>query len=256
MGGLAPGIVLVSIDLELDLSRSSPAWQSRLAAATEALISLCEAHGVRATWGVADPAHSAATEEILAADGGHEIAILADPQWAGSAAGRLWFHRELSRRCQAALRSGVAVSSLVLRSLTSTGHDDLLARHGITALRDARPRPAVELTHRAPWQVVQLPVTCQLLRTDPWWPWLDPEAEVARQLRRAAADGGYVHLSLDASDLLEDLTESLGSADRILESLARLQAAGDISLRTMSELAAERSQRAAARPARSILHAA
>jgi hypothetical protein len=150
----------------------------------------------------------------------------------------------------------VPVSSLVLNGLASTGHDDLLARHGITALRDGRPRAAVELTHRAPWQVVQLPVTCRLLRTDPWWPWLDPEAEIRDQLARAAADGSYVHLTLEAGDLLEDLAEGLASVDRTLAMISVFAATGRIASRTMTQLAAERMYRPHARPARSILRAA
>src|SRR5262245_963733 len=81
--------LILSIDLELDLAHHEPSEQRRLDEVRRRLVDFTQLHRLPATWAVADPTLSAATESVLAARAGHEIAVLGEPAWLGRGCGRL-----------------------------------------------------------------------------------------------------------------------------------------------------------------------
>jgi hypothetical protein len=107
------GRLLLSIDLELDFPQRGRADLNRLDAATSALLALCERCQLAATWAVADPAYSAATDLIRAASPRNEVAVLGDQSWVGPGAGRQRFSRELARRFDSARAAGIDATTLV-----------------------------------------------------------------------------------------------------------------------------------------------
>src|ERR1700678_731444 len=81
---LSRGILTVSIDLELDPLHCRPRQQLSLDRVGTQLLELLARYRIPATWAVADPAVSAATEKLSASGQGHEIAVLGDQAWVGS----------------------------------------------------------------------------------------------------------------------------------------------------------------------------
>src|SRR5688572_5853890 len=138
--GDGQGTLILSIDFELDLDHQAPELQRRLDTVRGELIELTGSLQTPATWAVADATLAAATESILAAGCGHEIAVLGEPGWLGPRCGRMPLARELTRRFDTARGAGIAVSTLALRNVEHVVELDLLLEHGVTALR----RPAVD----------------------------------------------------------------------------------------------------------------
>src|SRR5262245_66676994 len=87
-GGDGVGTLVLSIDLELDLEHHERQLERRLDEVRSQLVEMTRAAGIAATWAVADPMLSAASESILAAGCGHEIAVLGDQAWLGPGCGR------------------------------------------------------------------------------------------------------------------------------------------------------------------------
>src|SRR5688572_19137179 len=108
----ARGTVVLSIDLELDLEHTQPGLSRRLDDVRSQLIDLAGKWHVPATWAVADPMLSAATEPIMRAAGGHEIAVLGDLAWLGTGCGRDRLARELVRRFSVPCKAGISVHTL------------------------------------------------------------------------------------------------------------------------------------------------
>ncbi len=129
-----PGLLAISIDIELDAQHSGTRDQLALDRVAGRLLEMLTRSGLPATWAVADPAESAATEKLTAA-GGHEIAVLGDAAWVGASAGRSRFGRELDRRLRHARSAGIAVSTLALRNVHLDAHLNLVVANGITAVR-------------------------------------------------------------------------------------------------------------------------
>src|SRR5262245_23352777 len=125
-GGRDVGKVVVSIDLELDLHHHDGRFDRRLDELRSRLIEITRSAGIPATWAVADPMLSAATEQILAADSRHEIAVLGDQAWLGPGCGRARLARELARRISAPRKNGLPVSTLALRNVAQVIDRDLL----------------------------------------------------------------------------------------------------------------------------------
>src|SRR5687767_5760915 len=92
------GTLILSVDLELDWGHQEGYQHERLDEVRRRLVELMRVHALPATWAVADPALSVATESILAANSQHEIAVLGDQAWLGTGWGRIRLGRELARR--------------------------------------------------------------------------------------------------------------------------------------------------------------
>ena len=130
---LAKAALSISIDLELDPQRRLVDQLRGLEDVTGRLAQLFSKYQVPATWAVADPAVSAATDRLVAANLAHEIAILGDRTWVGREAGRTRFAKELSRRVMRGRGAGLNVSSLLLRDVELEDNLDLLARARYTS---------------------------------------------------------------------------------------------------------------------------
>src|SRR5580765_5341788 len=114
--GDALGTLVLSIHLELELEEQDRRAEQRLDDIRRRLIEVTKAGKVPATWAVADPMLSAASESILAAGVGHELAVLGDEAWLGQGCGRGRLARELTRRFSAPRKSGMKVGTLLLRN--------------------------------------------------------------------------------------------------------------------------------------------
>jgi hypothetical protein len=257
-GGQGAGTLILSIDLELDVDHHDDQLDGRLDAVRAQLISLTRQHQLAATWAVADPLLSAATESILAANCGHEIAVLGEQAWVGPGCGRVRLRRELARRFTSARKAGIPVSTLALRNTDQVIDLDLLLEHGVTALRGPvvsstglrskenaipirfglwRPPDARRLAPSRGWSVI----TNLMMRRSIW-----------RAIRRQS----IVHLHLDAATLVAAPERTLEIAASILRYVAVKRDAGQLVVRTIAELAREALDERAGTPSRSILRPA
>src|SRR5688500_12177459 len=110
--GVRGGTLVLSIDLELDLGHHDRLLTRRLEDVRSQLVTITRTHAMPATWAVADPMLSVASESILSAGCGHELAVLGDQAWLGPGCGRARLARELARRFSAPRKAGIAVSTL------------------------------------------------------------------------------------------------------------------------------------------------
>lgn len=250
------GTLILSVDLELDRQSQEPTFVRRLDAIGRELVELTSTHRLPATWAVADPTLSAATESILAAGVGHEIAVLGDQAWLGTGCGRLRLARELTRRFDSARRAGISVSTLALRNLEQVPDLDLLLEHGVTAVRGpasdsiGRSRKVAEPVRFGIWQA---PAAQKLPPRTAWW--TPPAWLVRREIKRAIRQGSLVHFEIDAPRLVAQET-GLDLIARVLRYAAAKRDAGQLAIRTIGELAAEVLAQRTAAPSRSILRPA
>src|SRR5947207_12793466 len=81
-GGQGLATFILSVDLELGLEYERDRVR-RLDEVRAELVALTQTYAVPATWAVADPRLSAATESIVAAGCQHELAVLGNQAWLG-----------------------------------------------------------------------------------------------------------------------------------------------------------------------------
>lgn len=249
--------LMITVDLELEVGKLCGADNERLDAATAGLIALCEKHELPATWAVADPARSAATESIRQTWQGHELAIVGDRTWIGLGAGRLRFSRELARRVGAARHAGLKVTSLVTRQAIVANHLDLLVRHGITAVAPLAGSMGAGAAQALRYGVWEVAFTNRLPIIAPWWQLAGSELELHHRLALAAGNGRTIHLAITAAQLLETGIEGLEMLDRAFAQIALWRSEGKIGVETLRPHV-ERilSRRIKARSSCSILRAA
>jgi hypothetical protein len=252
------GSLILSIDLELNLRDQETVHQRQLDDVRLQLIELTQAYKIPATWAVADPALSAASESILAARCGHEIAVLGDQAWLGLGCGRARLARELARRFAGARKAGIPVSTLALRNVEQVIDLDLLIDHGVTAIRG----PAVDVvrdgrarsTSPIRFGLWQPPVAWQIPPRTSWW--TGGAWSVRRAIRRAVRQRSLIHLAIDAPRLIGQGDAALKAIARILRCAAAKRAGGGLAIRTVQQIAAEVLAQRAAVPSHSILRPA
>jgi len=257
-GGQGAGTLILSIDLELDLDHHDEQQELRLDAVRTRLIELTGHHRVGATWAVADPLLSVATDPILAANQGHEIAVLGDRAWIGPGCGRVRLRRELARRFTSTRQAGIPVSTLALHNTDQVLDLDLLLEHGVTALRGpAVERPAyAQKSGPSPirFGLWQPPTARRLTAWTGWWlpaAWLI-RSEIQRTIRRRST----LHLHLDAAALVAAPEPVLKITAAVLRYVAARRDAGQLAVRTIGELAREALGERSSTPSRSILRPA
>jgi hypothetical protein len=252
------GLVILSIDWELEIGFHGQLDEARLDEIRTHLVRLTQQHDLAATWAVADPLLSAASEPVLAAGVGHELAVLGDRSWIGCGAGRTRLARELTRRFTSARNAGLPVTTLALRNVDQLPDFDLLLEHGVTAVRN----PAVEgaalarkmATPPTRYGIWQAP-TAWCIPPRPRW-WTSLAWQIQRQIRRTVRRGGTLHLQIDAPRLVASGTEALSAIDSALAQIAAYRTAGRLQVKTLGRLAAEWHDNHAITPSRSILRAA
>jgi hypothetical protein len=257
-GGDSVGTLILSIDLELDLDHYEIPLQRRLDEVRKQLIELSRAANIPATWAVADPMLSAASESILAANCGHEIAVLGDQAWLGPGCGRERLARELTRRFSVPRKAGISVSTLALRNVKQVVDLDLLIDHGITALcTPPVEHPSISNRIGPPptrFGLWQPPLAWRLPPRKSWWSpagWLI-RGEIKRAIRRRT----LVHLQLGALQIVDAPDSALGSISAMFHYIAAKRDAGQLTIETIGQLASRALDCRTAMPSRSILRPA
>lgn len=248
------GRLVLSIDLELLARAGSYEHERQLDAITGRLLELLHAYHLPATFAVADPLHSAATELITASPLAHELAVLGDASWIGRGAGRERFGRELDRRFHSARAAGLPVSSLVLRQVELAENFDLLSRHPITAIRSGTPSTTFAQPHLLRHGVWHMPTTMTLPLKTRWYQ--SPARIAGRVLEQAARTASVAHLAIDAGRLVETQPCKIGEIERVLSHAASLREQGKLDVVTLAGLTRLLDRPTEALAMRSILRAA
>ena len=256
--GQGAGTLIISIDLELDVDHHDDRLDGQLDAVRSQLLELTGQFRLPATWAVADPLLSAATESIVAAKHGHEIAVLGEQAWVGPGCGRVRLRRELVRRFTAARKAGINVSTLALRNAYQVPDLDLLLEHGVTALRDAvkasSPARYKALTPPVRFGLWQPPAARPLVANKGWrfvemW-------RTRREIRKCIRRRQMLHLQLDAAALAAAPEPIVAVVIPTLSYIASKRDAGQLTVRTIAELAKDALNERAGLPSRSILRPA
>jgi hypothetical protein len=249
------GLVLVSIDLELDIEHRKHFGEQQLDEVRSRLIDMTARFGVPATWAVADPLHSAASDQVLAAGVGHELAVLGDRTWIGYGAGRTRLDRELARRFDGPRQHGMPVTTLVLRNVEQVLDLDLLLGHGITAVRGPAVDSASLARKLAPppirFGIWQAPAAWSIPPRAGWW--ISSSWRIRREIKRAIGRSRQLHLAIDAPRLIAAGTDGLAATERMLQYVRAKCAAGHLRVATLGQLAKQSLMGRAAVPTRSIL---
>ncbi len=257
-GAAGLGKVVLSIDLELDLEHHDRQLQQRLDEVRSQLIALAGTSGIPATWAVADPMLSAATESILAASSAHEMAVLGDQAWLGPGCGRARLARELARRFLTPRKAGIPVTTLALRNVSQIVDLDLLIDHGVTALCG----PAIENLAEVR-KLGQPPIRFGLWQSPTAWTvpprgswWSAAAWSIRGEIKRAIRQRSLLHLRLDALQLVDAPGGSLDFIGHVFEYVAAKRDAGQLAIETIGHLAEDALNGRAANPSRSILRPA
>jgi hypothetical protein len=252
------GTLVLSVDLEPDLEQQSSDQPARLDHVRRQLLALLAEYAVPATWAVADPVHSVATDSIRSAAAGHEIAVLGDRAWLGPGCGRGRLERELTRRFDGARKAGIPATTLALRNLDQVRDLDLLVDHGVTALRGPAidtPKSSSKLS--APpirFGIWQVPSGWKIPARHGWW--MPAAWSVRREIKRAILRQSVVHLHIDAPSLSASGDGELRLIERVLRYSAARRDGGQLAIRTIADVAAQSLAERAAAPSRSILRPA
>lgn len=249
--------VLVTVELDPVADSHSTERHRGLAELTKRLVDSFNTHRLPATWAVNDPAHSAATSLVVRSPIAHEMAILGDPNWLGTTAGRTRFARELARRVSQARASGITIRSLVPRVESVKPHIDLVIKQQIIAISAVESPasgsgwPAPNALHYGVWEI---PVADRLPRR---WLWFfEGGWSALRKMRRASRDAATFHLVVDAPALVHEGARAQSSITWLARQIARLRDRGLVQVETLGAAAARLADRPAATPQRSILHRA
>ncbi len=257
-GGDWVGTLVISIDLELDPQEHNRQLERQLDLIRSELVNLTKVAAVPATWAVADPMLSAATDSILAANCGHEMAVVGVPAWLGPGCGRERLARELTSRFSVPRKAGIPVSTLALRNVEHVADLDLLLKHGVTAVCSSPvDDPSFARKPEQPplrFGLWQPPDARRLPPQITWWSpagWL-----VRREIKRAIRQRSLLHLRFDAPQLISAPGRSLDLVASILRFAAAKRDAGQLAIKTISQLATQALSSRAAHPSRSILQSA
>src|SRR5262245_1176842 len=252
------GTLVLSIDLELDLEQHDGLLLRRLAEVRLRLVTISRTSDLPITWAVADPMLSAASESILAAGCGHEIAVLGDEAWLGPGCGRQRLARELARRFSAPRKAGIPVSTLALRNVQPVVDLDLLLEHGVTAL-SGPSIPQLSLAKKLGPSPIRFglwqPPAAWTLPPQARW-WSRPVWGLRQEIKRTIRQQSLLHLRFDAQRLVGAPARALDVIAAILGYVAAKRDAGRLAVRTISQIATETLNARAGNPSRSILRSA
>lgn len=261
---LPSALFAVSIDLELDPMRPERDQTRSLDTAATNLMRLLARHRVPATWAVADPAISAATDQLLSDDLGHEIAVLGDPTWVGKEAGRMRFGRELARRVSHARAAGIPISTLALRGTELVDHLDLVVKQEISIVRaDYRDlstgwfsRPIAQLPAALRFGLWEIPPSMQMPVEKGMRFWSSNRRRARKGIDRAIQEQAVFHLQIDALKFAERGESAERSLDQILRHASSRATENAIEIAPLRVVAQRLVGERTAAPARSILNPA
>ena len=261
---LTSGILAISIDAELDVERRGLDQQRSLERVTGELADLLANYNVAATWALADPAVSAATDRLTHGGAKHEIAILGDRSWVGREAGRSRFARELSRRVTRGRAAGFDISSLLLRDAELDDHLDLVVKQGLTAIACGTPTAVRSwLAGRSATPPLSLRFGLWSIPTQAALPGRrslfslgSPASRVRRSIDAAIVQREICHLSINALAVATKGASALRSIDRVLRHADKRRAQGALCLSTLAATSERLTGGRQSAPARSILRPA
>ena len=257
-GASRVGTLILSIDLELEPGHHEARQDELLDQLRRRLVELTGNYDLPATWAVADPALSVATDSIRAAGPPHELAVLGDQAWLGFGCGRMRLGRELARRFEGARKAGISATTLALRNIEQVRDLDLLLDHGVTALR----APLVESNALARklncppirYGIWQAPAAWRIPSATAWW--TPGSWSICREIRRAIVRRSFLHLAIDASRLLDASERDLAIIGKVLRYAANRREAGQLAIETIAQLSMRILAERAPAPSRSILRPA
>lgn len=258
---LPSALFAVSIDLELDPMRHERNQSHSLDAAAKSLVRVLSRYRTPATWAVADPAISAATDQLLADELGHEIAVLGDRTWVGKEAGRMRFGRELARRVGHARAAGIPLTTLALRGIELVDHLDLVVKQEISVVcsdyRDLSTgwfaRPIVQAPAALRFGLWEVPPTMQLPADRGFSLWYSDRRRSRKAIDRAIQERGIHHLRIDALSFAERGDSAERTLDQILRYATTRAAAGALEIVPLRVVAQRLAGERTSTPARSIL---
>lgn len=244
MSALNSTSLTLSIDLELEIGRASASQLQWLDDLTPELVALLDSHGIAATWAVADPARSAATEAILSSSLPHEISVLGDRSWLGWGAGGLRAKRELTRRISGAAARQIAIRTLVLHNESSFANGLQLGELGVQTIRQPighevlRPVSLIGLANG-----LAMAEQVQRLVLPNWWNWWEGESQLAARCRQRSLlpDRATCHLGLDAQQLCTAGPRGLYRLANSLAELSELRTRHGVQLFTLRQWSERRS---------------
>jgi hypothetical protein len=259
---LSGSVLSLVIDAEMDAARRGMDQQVQLETVTGKLLTLLARYQLPATWAVADPAISAATDRILGVSAGHEIAVLGDCSWVGRTAGRTRFGNELQRRVTHGRAAGLDIQSLVLRDTDLEDHSDLVVKLGIQSIAVPHKSPNRIFRRSAGLAHVQQ-IRFGLWRIPVIGAWskarriflLGRHRGLCKQIAAAAALQAPVVIGVNALDLAVQ-RGGFSELDTILKGVARRRDQGSFDIVTQAGLIARIAPERQAAPAHSILRPA
>lgn len=250
--------LVLSIDWELEIQHSDPSREQRLDALRPQLLAILNRYEIPATWAVADPRMSVATESILAAAPGHEIAVLGDRSWIGPGAGKTRLARELLRRFDAARHAGIPVHTLATRNVASVADTDLLVAHEVRAIRNPPVAAASDARRLASaplrYGIWQAPAALAIPGPGAWW--APASWPLTREINLTIARRSTLHLAIDAGQLVDRGSNSLGILEAVFKYVAARRDSGKLAIRTIGQLAEQALAARGSIPTRSILRPA
>lgn len=255
---MAGSVLILSVDLELEIDHSDQLREERLDAVRTHLVRLTEQHRVPATWAVADPLLSAATEQVLRGSVGHELAVLGDRTWIGPGYGRGRIARELDRRFTRARKVGIPVRTLALRNVEPASILEILHKHHVSAVRGPAVDSAAEARRLGMlpirFGVWQAPTAWRLPLRPRWW--LSGAWAICHEIRRTIQRGSTLHLAIDGPRLVDWGADAFSVIESVVQFAAARRDAGLLRIATQGQLAEEALRDRAAISTRSILRPA
>lgn len=247
--------------ISVDFSNQQGDSKSRASLASEALARLNERQ-IAATLAFETPLDA---EWLDAAGGelaGHELAILATPNWYSVSNRRGQFAQEITRHVQQAQQAGYRPTSLALPGGRLAEHLDLLVKHGISAVRTTRTGT---VRSRWSWGRGKRELAGAQPQTLRWGLWefgrnlslVDRGARTAtRELSTAAAEGSLVQIVVDLPRLAGQGASGWKQLTLVLDHLAQLKRQQVIEPLTVSGVVAGLARTRLAPAAHSILRPA
>lgn len=256
--GAGSGRLVISVDLESDLRQQISSDGLGLDAVTDDLLQILARHRLPATWAVADPVHSAATESVLNSNTEHEMGVLGDSSWVGPGSSRSRFARELARRIEGARERGLSVSSLLLRDVLLSDHLDLLVKHRVSIVRQGTGTSGKQTCLASPqplrFGLWQLPESLRLPRTTRWP--FGVGQSVRRVIGRAISSGQTVHLVIDAPRLVDSGNSGLHVLEHVLRYAQQQQQRGNLQIVPLGQLGEGMKPKRRSQSSRSVLRPA
>lgn len=132
------GSLVISIDTDVPSRRLAMNGTAVRESFVASLIDQLAKHELTVTWSAADPATSPIVAQATRARGCHAVAAVADPSWRNGRQARRACSVELGRIVNSAAAAGLTVDTLVVLEDLTAGCWDVVAQHGIRAVRSGQ----------------------------------------------------------------------------------------------------------------------